>query len=86
MRKRYSIHKDGDLLVETLDAAANPLDAEPLPPEERLPIEVILQCPDGETWQEQLLDLLEAAYGLEEEALENLRAPLLNPTPLKTES
>ena len=79
MRKRYSIHKDGDLLVETFDDSGNPLDAEPVPPEERLPVEVLLQCPEGESWAEQLLDLLEAAYALEEEALEDKRSPLVQP-------
>jgi len=77
MRKRYSIHKDGDLLVETFDDAGNPLEVEPVPQEERLPIELILQYPEGEAWREPLLDLLETAYGLEEEALENQRSPLL---------
>ncbi|MCL2178114.1 MAG: hypothetical protein FWC28_07570 [Proteobacteria bacterium] len=81
MRKRYSIHKDGDLLVETFDASGNPLEVEPVPPEERLPIEVNIQCPEGEVWLEQLLDLLETAYGLEEEGLQNLRSPLQTPPP-----
>jgi len=79
MRKRYSIHKDGDLLVETFDDLGNPIDVEPVPPEERLPVQLCLQCPEEEGWREQLLDLLETAYGLEEEALENQRAPLLQP-------
>ncbi|MCL2012899.1 MAG: hypothetical protein FWG75_08960 [Cystobacterineae bacterium] len=80
MRKRYSIHRDGDLLVETFDEEGNPLEVEAVPQEERLPLELTLQCPEGEGWREQLLDLLETAYGLEEEALENQRAPLQNPS------
>jgi len=79
MRKRYSIHKDGDLLVETFDDSGKPLEVEPVPEEERLPVELILQCPEGEAWGEQLLDLLETAYALEEEALENQRSPLHHP-------
>jgi len=66
-------------LVETFDDSGAPLEVEPIPEGERLPIEVSLQCPPGEAWQEQLLDLLETAYGMEEEALESQRSPLLHP-------
>lgn len=67
MHRRYTIHRDGDLLVEELDTEGRPIDPEPVPPEERLPLEVILRGGDGEDSKQQLLDLLELAYGLESE-------------------
>lgn len=65
MYRRYTVHKDGDLLVEELDAAGKPIDPEPVPPEERLPVEVVVLAPDGADGATQLLDLLELAYGME---------------------
>jgi hypothetical protein len=67
MRRRYTIHKDGDLLVEELDAAGKPIDPEPSPPEDRLPVEVVVMAPDTEDAKAQLLDLLELAFGMESE-------------------
>lgn len=67
MYRRYTIHRDGDLLVEDLDPSGKPLEPEPVPPEERLPVEVVVMAPDGEEAKAQLLDLLELAYGLEAE-------------------
>lgn len=67
MYRRYTVHKDGDLLVEELDAKGKPIDPEPVPPEDRLPVEVVVLAPDGEEGATQLLDLLELAYGMEAE-------------------
>lgn len=67
MYRRYTVHKDGDLLVEELDPTGEPIDPEPVPPEERLPVEVVVLAPDGEEGATQLLDLLELAYGMEAE-------------------
>ena len=66
MHRRYTIHRDGDLLVEDLDASGKPLDAEPVPAEERLPIEVVLVSPDSDpNARGALLDLLELALEME---------------------
>ena len=65
MYRRYTIHRDGDLLVENLDPAGKPLEPEPVPPEDRIPVEVTVMAPDGPEAKAQLLDLLELAYGLE---------------------
>lgn len=67
MRRRYTIHKDGDLLVEELDATGKPIDPEPTPAEDRLPVEVVVMAPDTEDAKAQLLDLLELAFGMESE-------------------
>ncbi len=67
MRRRYTIHRDGDLLVENLDAEGKVIDPEPVPPEERLPVELIITAPDGEDGRAQFLDLLELALGIESE-------------------
>ena len=67
MHRRYTIHRDGDLLVEDLDAEGNPIDPEPVPPEERHPVEVIVRAADTAEAKTQLLDLLELAFGLESE-------------------
>lgn len=67
MYRRYTIHKDGDLLVEELDPQGKPIDPEPVPPEERLPVEVVVMGPDGDEGRAQLIDLLELAYGMEAE-------------------
>ena len=70
MYRRYTIHRDGDLLVEELDASGKPLEPEPVPPEERLPVEVVVMAPDGLEAKAQLLDLLELAFGIESEEAE----------------
>jgi hypothetical protein len=67
MYRRYTIHRDGDLLVEELDPTGKPVDPEPVPAEDRLPVEVTVLCPDGDDSKTQLLDLLELAYGMESE-------------------
>lgn len=68
MRRRYTIHKDGDLLVEELDKNGNAIDPEPVPAEERLPIEVVLSAPpDDVDAKAALLDLLELALSMEAE-------------------
>lgn len=66
MHRRYTIHRDGDLLVEDLDASGKPLEPEPVPAEERLPIEVVLVSPDSDpNARGALLDLLELALEME---------------------
>lgn len=67
MRRRYTIHRDGDLLVEELDAGGKAVDPEPVPPEERLPVEVVVSAADTDEARAHLLDLLELAFGLESE-------------------
>lgn len=66
-RRRYTIHRDGDLLVEELDEAGRVIDPEPVPPEERHPVEVVVTAADTADARAQLLDLLELAYGMESE-------------------
>ncbi len=67
MYRRYSIHRDGDLLIEDLDPTGKPLDPEPVAPEDRLPVEVVVMSPDDLDSRAQLLDLLEMAHGTEAE-------------------
>ena len=67
MRRRYTIHRDGDLLVEELDAKGNVKDPEPVPPEERLPVEVIVSADETDDARAALLDMLELAFGMESE-------------------
>ncbi|MBX7115875.1 MAG: hypothetical protein K1X64_16215 [Myxococcaceae bacterium] len=68
MRRRYTIHKDGDLLVEELDDKGQAIDPEPVPSEERLPIEVVLSAPaNDDDAKAALLDLLELALSMEAE-------------------
>lgn len=67
MYRRYTIHRDGDLLVEELDPSGKPIDPEPVPPEDRLPVEVVVMSADTDDAKAQLLDLLELAYGMEAE-------------------
>ena len=66
MYRRYTIHRDGDLLVEELDPTGKPIEPEPVAPEDRLPVEVVLLSPDGEEGKEKLLELLEAALEIEQ--------------------
>lgn len=68
MYRRYTVHRDGDLLVEELDASGKALSPEPVPPEDRLPVEVTLLGPDTEEGRAQLLDLLELAFGMESDS------------------
>ncbi len=65
MYRRYTIHRDGDLLVEELDPSGKPLEPEPVPAEDRQPVELVLMSADTEDARAQLLDLLELAYGME---------------------
>jgi hypothetical protein len=67
MYRRYTIHKDGDLLVEELDEKGHPIDPEPVTPEDRLPVEVILKSSDAPDARQHLLELLELAFGMESE-------------------
>jgi len=71
MYRRYSIHRDGDLLVEELDATGKPIDAENVAPEDRLPFELTVLAPDGKLALEKLLELMEAAVEIESGNLEN---------------
>ncbi len=70
MHRRYTIHRDGDLLVEDLGPDGKPIEAEPVPAEERLPVELVLLSADDPDSRAQLLDLLETALGLEVEGPE----------------
>jgi hypothetical protein len=83
MHRRYTIHRDGDLLVEELDAQGKPIDPEPVPPEDRLPVEVVLMGPDGDDGRAQLLDLLEMAYGMESEQPAQPQSPGNGPNKVK---
>jgi hypothetical protein len=65
MYRRYTVHRDGDLLVEELGPDGKPVDPEPVPPEDRLPVEVVLLAPDSVEARAQLLDLLEMALEME---------------------
>lgn len=65
MHRRYTIHRDGDLLVEDLDAEGKPIDPEPVPAEDRLPLEVVVLSPDDVDAKAALLDLLELAHEME---------------------
>ena len=67
MRRRYTIHRDGDLLVEQLNEAGQVIDPEPVPPEDRLPVELVVTAADTTEAKAQLLDLLELAFGIESE-------------------
>lgn len=72
MHRRYTIHRDGDLLVEELDATGKPLEPEPVPAEDRLPVEVTILAPDDVDSRAALLDLLEMALGLETDGPESV--------------
>ncbi len=67
MHRRYTIHRDGDLLVEELDEHGKVVDPEPVPPEDRFPVEVVILAADTLEAKAQLLDLLELAFGMESE-------------------
>ncbi len=66
MHRRYTIHRDGDLLVEDLDDQGKAIDPEPVGPEDRLPIEVVIRSGDDSAdTKTLLLELMELAYGME---------------------
>ena len=65
MHRRYTIHKDGDLLVEDLDAHGKPVEPEPVPAEDRLAVEVLVRAEDNIDSKTLLLELLEMAFELE---------------------
>jgi hypothetical protein len=67
MHRRYTIHRDGDLLVEDLDAEGNPIAPEAVSPEDRLPVEVVVRAADTDEARHQLLDLLELTLDMESE-------------------
>ena len=72
MHRRYTIHRDGDLLVEELGPDGKPLEAEPVPADQRLPVELVLLSADDTDSRAQLIDLLEMALGLETEGPESV--------------
>ncbi|HTS82378.1 MAG TPA: hypothetical protein VMH40_17375 [Myxococcaceae bacterium] len=65
MYRRYTVHRDGDLLVEDLGPDGKPIDPEPVRAEDRLPVELVLLAPDSVDGRAQLLDLLELAFEME---------------------
>lgn len=65
--------------MEDLDPSGKPVDPEPVPPEDRLPVELVMLAPDGPEAKAQLLDLLELAYGLESERTQEVATPPSNP-------
>lgn len=65
MHRRYTIHRDGDLLVEELGPDGKPIEPEPVPAENRLPIEVTLMSADDTDSRAALIDLLEMALEIE---------------------
>ncbi len=70
MYRRYTIHRDGDLLVEELGPDGKPIDPEPVAPEDRLPVELTIMANDDLDSKAALLDLLELAFGMESEGPE----------------
>jgi hypothetical protein len=72
MHRRYTVHRDGDLLVEELGADGRPLDPEPVAPEDRLPVEVTVMGPDDADSRAALIDLLEMALGIETDGPESV--------------
>jgi hypothetical protein len=75
MYRRYTVHRDGDLLVEDLGPDGKPLDPEPVPAEDRLPLELTLLAPDTVDARAQLLDLLELAFEMESTPEDERTAP-----------
>jgi hypothetical protein len=65
VHRRYSIHRDGDLLVEDLDDQGRAIDPEPVPEGERLQLSVIVRAKDDADGRAQLLELLELAFEME---------------------
>lgn len=82
MHRRYTIHRDGDLLVEELDAQGKPLHPEAVAPEDRLGVELIVKGADDVDGRTQLLDLLEMALEIETHgADESVPLTTLKPKP-----
>ena len=75
MYRRYTVHRDGDLLVEDHGPDGKPLESEPVPAEDRLPIELVLLAPDTLDARAQLLDLLEIAFEMESNPDSERRPP-----------
>ena len=75
MYRRYTVHRDGDLLVEDLGPDGKPLDPESVAPEDRLPVELVLLAPDTVDARAQLLDLLEMAFEMESTPENERQAP-----------
>lgn len=75
MYRRYTIHRDGDLLVEDLDPTGKPIDPEAVSAEDRLPVEVIVMAADSLDARAQLLDLLELAHSMEAEGTGEAAGP-----------
>jgi hypothetical protein len=73
MYRRYTIHRDGDLLVEELDPSGKPVDPEPVPADDRLPVEVTVLAADTLDARAQLLELLELALEMESSPEEGKR-------------
>lgn len=59
-------------MVEDLGPDGKPLEPEPVPAEERLPVEVVVLSADDTDSRAQLLDLLETALGLETDGPESV--------------
>jgi hypothetical protein len=70
MHRRYTIHRDGDLLVEELGPDGRPVEPEPVAPEDRFPVEVTILAPDDADSKAALIDLLEMALGVEADEAE----------------
>lgn len=51
--------------MEDLDAQGKPIDPEPVPETDRLPVELIVRSSDDDEARAHLLDLLETAHELE---------------------
>ena len=65
MHRRYTLHRAGDLLVEELATDGKPIEPEPVPAENRLPIEVTVMSADDVDSKAALIDLLEMALEIE---------------------
>lgn len=70
-------------MVEDLGPDGKPLEPEPVPPEERLPIELVVKAPDDTDSKAQLIDLMEMALGLETEGPESVGLRAKEGFPLK---
>jgi len=86
MHRRYTVHRDGDLLVEDLGPDGKPLEPEPVPAEDRLPVEVVVLAPDDPDSRAALIDLLEMALGLETEGPDSVGLKKRDGHPLKVMS